>query len=32
MDPRKNNSAEELMTVSKYSDLTDPTLADSWVV
>lgn len=32
MDPRKKNSAKELMMVSKYSDLTDPTLADNWLV
>ena len=32
MYPRKKHSAEKLMMVSKYSDLTDPTLADNWVV
>ena len=31
MYPRKKNSAEELMVVSEYSDLTDPILADNWV-
>ena len=32
MYPRKKDSAEKLMMVSKYSDLADPTLADNWVV
>ena len=32
MYPRKKDSAEKLMMVSKYSDLSDPTLADNWVV
>ena len=32
MDPRKKNPAEELMMVSKYSDLADPILADNWLV
>ena len=32
MYPRKKDSAEKPMMVSKYSDLADPTLADNWVV
>ena len=32
MYPRKKHSAEKLMMVPKYSDLTDSTLADNWVV
>ena len=32
MYPRKKDSAEKLMMVSKYSDLADPTLADNWAV